>query len=204
MPALISAAVEGPTDEAVAVRLIHHVGAEAGVVYGKQGKPHLRERVSGYNRAARHAPWLVLVDLDRDADCAPPLRTAWLPDPAPRLCFRVAVRAIEAWLLADAETIADFLGVARSKVPALPETLDHPRTALVNLARTSRRKDIRQDMAPREGSGRPVGPAYTSRLIEYAGKHWRPTEAAKRADSLARAIRCLRWLARLSQFEQGN
>lgn len=194
MPAVINLAVEGPTDEAVAVRLIHHVGAEAGVVYGKQGKPYLRDRVSGFNHAARHTPWLVLVDLDRDADCAPPLRAAWLPDPAPQLCFRVAVRAIEAWLLADADTIAEFLGIARRKVPALPETLDHPKTALVNLARTSRRKDIRLDMVPREGSGRPVGPGYTSRLIEFAGKHWRPREAAKRADSLARAIRCLRSL----------
>ena len=196
MAAVISAAVEGPTDEAVAVRLIRHVGAKAGSVYGKQGKPRLRERVNSYNQAARRAPWLVLVDLDRDADCAPPLRAAWLPDPAPQLCFRVAVRAIESWLLADAETIANFLGVARGKIPAQPETLSHPKTALVDLARTSRRRDIRLDMVPREGSGRAVGPAYTSRLIEYVDNHWRPAEAAKRAESLARAIRCLRRLAR--------
>lgn len=196
MPVVICAAVEGPTDEAVAVRLIRHVGADAGGVYGKQGKPHLRDRLSGYNRAAQHAPWLVLVDLDGDADCAPPLRTAWLPDPAPRLCLRFAVRAIEAWLLADAERIAQFIAVARSRVPADSEALPDPKAAMVSLARQSRRRDIREDMVPREGSGRAVGPAYTSRLIELAGQHWRPAEAAKRAESLARAIRCLRRLAK--------
>ncbi|NMC21518.1 MAG: hypothetical protein GYA33_13985 [Thermogutta sp.] len=191
MSAVINAAVEGPTDEAVAVRLIHHVGAKAGTVYGKKGKPHLHARVSGFNRAARHAPWLVLVDLDQDAQCAPPLKTAWLPDPAPQLCFRIAVRAVESWLLADAERIAEFMAVARSRVPANPEGLPDPKVELVNLARRSRRKDIREDMVPREDSGRPVGPAYTSRLIEFVEQYWRPTEAAKRADSLARAIRCL-------------
>ncbi len=196
MPAVIHTAVEGPTDEAVAVRLIRHVGAVAGDVYGKQGKPHLRAKVSGYNRAARHAPWLVLVDLDRDADCAPALRAAWLLEPAPLLCFRIAVRAIEAWLLADADGIAQFIAITRSKVPENPEALPDPKSALVGLARQSRRRDIRVDMTPREGSGLAVGPAYTSRLIEFVSQHWRPAEAAKRADSLARAIRCLRRLAK--------
>jgi hypothetical protein len=36
---------------------------------------------------------------------------------------------------------------------------------VVELARYSRRRDIREDMVPRPGSGRSVGAAYTSRLI---------------------------------------
>ncbi|MEW6220848.1 MAG: hypothetical protein AB1634_15130 [Thermodesulfobacteriota bacterium] len=194
MAPIVTAAVEGPTDEAVAGRLITHVGAEMGPVHGKQGKPHLRQHVGGYNNAAHHAPWLVLVDLDREAGCAPPLCDAWLPAPAPGLCFRVAVRAVEAWLLADQEALAAFLGVARKRIPGQPEVLDDPKSTMVNLARTSRRKAIREDMVPRQGSGRSVGPAYPSRLIEFISGHWRPDVAAKRADSLARTIRCLRRL----------
>jgi hypothetical protein len=196
MPAVIRAAVEGLTDEAVAVRLIRHVGAEAGVVYGKKGKPHLRAKVDAYSQAARHSPWLILVDLDRGADCAPSLKIAWrLPNPPPpRLCFRIAVRAIEAWLLADADTISRFLGVARDRVPPQPERLDNPKTALVHLARSSRRKEIREDMVPPVGSNRAAGPAYTSRLIEFVDRHWRPDEAARHAESLDRTIRCLRRL----------
>lgn len=192
----ISAVVEGIVDEAVARRLIVSAGADPGPVYGKQGKRFLQQRISGYNTAAHHSPWLVLVDLDRDHDCAPPLRAAWLPQLAPYLCFRVAVRAVEAWLLADPERIAEFLGVARSKVPTDPETLDDPKAEIIALARASRRRDVREDMVPRDGSGRPVGPAYPSRLIEFASSWWRPDVAAQRAESLRRAIDCLKCLAR--------
>lgn len=192
---IISAAVEGVTDEAVVRKLIIHVGAEPGTVYGKKGKPHLRSQIDGYNNAARHAPWMVLVDLDHEADCAPPLCTDWLAASAPRLCFRVAVRAVEAWLMADAEALATFLSVARGKVPSDPEGLAAPKETLVNLARASRKREIREDMVPRQGSGRAIGPAYASRLIEFVSSHWRPAEAAHRADSLRRAIACLKHLA---------
>jgi hypothetical protein len=191
----ISAAVEGIVDEAVARTLILFSGAIPGPVYGKQGKPFLQQRIRGYNTAAHHAPWVVLVDLDRDHDCAPPLFAAWLPQVAPRLCFRVAMRAVEAWLLADAERIADFLAVTRGRLPADPEALDNPKLTMVALARASRRRDIREDMVPREGSGRPVGPAYASRLIEFTSSSWRPQSAAQRANSLWRAIECLRRIA---------
>lgn len=195
LPTVISAAVEGITDEAVVRKLITHVGAEPGTVYGKKGKPHLRSQVDGYNSAARHAPWVVLVDLDHEAGCAPHLCAGWLAAPAPRLCFRVAVRAVEAWLMADTEALARFLSVGRKKVPGDPEGLADPKEALVNLARESRKREIREDMVPRQGSGRAVGPAYASRLIEFVSSHWRPAEAADRADSLRRAIACLERLA---------
>ena len=191
----ISAAVEGALDEAVVGRLVRHVGATLGTVYGKNGKPFLRDRIAGYNNAARHAPWLVLVDLDADDYCAPPVRAHWLPDPAPRMCFRLAVRSVEAWLMADAEPLAAFIGVARQRVPRAPETLAHPKQSMINLARLSRRRDIRQDFVPRPASRRTEGPAYTSRLIEYATDHWRPDVAAARADSLRRAIECLQRLS---------
>ena len=192
--AVVSAAVEGIVDEAVARRLIAHGGGTPGTVYGKQGKTMLRQRMPGYNNAAQRVPWVVLVDLDRDADCAPPLRAAWLPQPARHLCFRVVVREVEAWLLADAEGIAGFLGIARGKIPAQPERLNDPKQALVNLARGSRRRDIREDLVPRPESGRQLGPAYSSRLIEFASGNWRPEIAAGRADSLRRAIACVKRL----------
>ena len=193
---VISAAVEGIVDEAVVRRLIAHAGGTPGAVYGRQGKSLLRQRIAGYNNAARRVPWIVLVDLDRDADCAPPLRNAWLPQPASHLCFRVAVREVESWLLADVERLADFLGVSRSRVPAQPESLNDPKETLVNLARTSRRRDIREDLVPRPEGGRRVGPAYSSRLIEFVSGRWRPEIAARRAESLRRAIACLTRLAR--------
>ena len=193
---IISAAVEGIIDEAVVRKLIIHPAGQPGTVYGRNGKLALRQKINGYNNAARHSLWIVLVDLDREADCAPPLREAWLPDPAPDLCFRVAVREIETWLMADAETLAEFLRVARRRIPGRPEHSDHPKESMVNLARCSRRRAVREDMVPREGSGRPVGPAYTSRLVEYVESRWRPEVAARHAESLRRAIACVERLIR--------
>lgn len=201
-PAVLTAAVEGLVDEAVVRRLILHVGGEAGTVYGRAGKARLRQRIDGYNRAARYSPWCVLVDLDADADCAPALRREWLPTVAPLLCFRVAVRAVEAWLLADAERLARFLGLARGRIPATPEQLPDPKASMIDLARGSRRRAVRMDMVPRQGSGRREGPAYTSRLIEFVAGQWRPAVAAERCDSLGRTIRCLRRLVAPSATQE--
>jgi hypothetical protein len=193
-PIYVTAAVEGPVDEAVVHKLIEHVGCVPGPVYGKKGKPALRSSIRGFNQAARRGPWIVLVDLDRDHECAPPLREAWVPVAAPHLCFRVAVRAIEAWLIADDDALARFLRIARDRIPRAPESLPDPKGALVDLARASRQRAIREDMVPRGSSGRSVGPAYTSRVIEYVQREWRPEIAAARADSLQRAIACLNGL----------
>lgn len=191
-PLAISVAVEGEVDGAVACKLITHVGGLPGTIYVKKGKDPIRQRIAGYNHAAKHNPWLVLVDLDRDFDCAPSLCHAWLPSvPGKNLCFRVAVRAVEAWLMADPAALAKFLGIARNKIATDPERLDDPKTCMVNLARSSRRRDIREDMVPGAESGRRVGPAYSSRLTEFVVSHWRPDVAAQTANSLRRTMKCL-------------
>ena len=185
---IISAAVEGIVDEAVVRKLIIEAGGDPGTIYGKNGKSFLRRNIQGYNNAARHMPWMVLVDLDNDAECAPPFCEEWIPYPAKYMCFRVVVKEVEAWLIADGESLASFLSVARCRVSTNPEQLSDPKTEMVNLARRSRRRDIQSDMVPREGSGRSVGPAYSSRLIEYVQTSWRPKVAIKQAQSLRRAI----------------
>jgi hypothetical protein len=197
-PVVISAAVEGIVDEAVVRRLIEHVGARPGTVYGKGGKPQLLKNLRGYNEAARHGPWIVLVDLDRDAGCAPPSCSEWLPTVAPQMCFRIAVREVEAWLLADREHLADFLRIPLSHIPLVPESIEDPKQAMVNMARKSRLRAIQKDMVPRAESGRQVGPAYPSRLIEFVEnwqKGWRPDVAAGSSGSLSRCLQCLRRLA---------
>lgn len=194
-PVYCSIAVEGDVDGKVAERLLEHVGARTAALYVTRGKDRLQAKLPGYNQAARFSPWLVLVDLNQKLDCAPLLRAAWLPSPAPHLCFRVAVRTLEAWLMADAQRLADFLGVPAGAVPRKPESELRPKETMVNLARRSRRREIREDMVPREGSGRPVGNAYSSRLVEFASGRWRPVVAARRSDSLRRCIRCVERLA---------
>jgi hypothetical protein len=194
----ISGAVEGLLDEAVLKRLITHAGAAAGPVYGKKGKAHLLQRLRGYNTAAQQTPWVVLIDLDQDADCAPPFRSEVLPLPAARMCFRIVVREIESWLLADRERLARFLAVRPAIVVCEPERVHSAKDAISQCARHSRRREIREDMSPRPGSGRRIGPAYTSRLMEFVSDEsagWRPEVAAQVSDSLARCLACIRRLS---------
>lgn len=193
-PILFQAAVEGDLDEAILRRAARHVGADLGNVYGRDGKPRPKANIGGYNAAARHAPWVVLVDLDQDHPCAPPLCDEWLPEPSRGMCLRVAVRQVESWLLADAEQVARFLTVSRARIPRDPESLSHPKRTLVQLAERSRRRAIREGLVPESGSGRAVGRLYNPFLRSFASAAWRPEAAAERADSLHR---CLDALGRL-------
>lgn len=192
----VSVAVEGDTDAAVAERLLQHAGHEAGRVYVAHGKTNLTSLLAGYNNAAKYWFWFVLRDLDHDASCAPALVENLLPQVASRMVLRVAVREMEAWLLGDCERVAWFLAVPAKLIPGDPESLDHPKRALVDIARQSKRRTVREDMVPREGSTAQVGPGYTSRVIEYAHAHWRPDVAATRCGSLRRCLAALqRWPA---------
>src|SRR5690606_24853236 len=104
----VTGAVEGLVDEAVLRRLIREAGMQCVAVYGKEGKPYLIEQLPKYNNAARYAPWCILIDLDRDAGCAPEFIDRILPDRAPGMVARVAVREVESWLLADRVNMAKF------------------------------------------------------------------------------------------------
>jgi len=187
----VTVALEGPTDQAVIERLFLWLGLDLGRVFLCNGKGKLDKRLSVYNQAARYAPWLVLRDLDADAPCAPELIAAQLPGPASLMCFRIAVRAVESWLLADIESMASFLGVAVQSLPASPDLLPNPKRELLRIARRARRRAIREDLLPADGASASVGPAYTARLIEFSVRHWQPDAAAERSPSLAGCIRAL-------------
>jgi len=188
----VTLVVEGDTDAFVARRLIAEHGLQVGPQYVQNGKHALDQRLAGYNSAARHSCWLVLRDLDHDAACAPELRQKLLSSPAPHMRLHIVVRAIEAWLVADAERVARFLSVAASAVPRDPERIEHPKRALVDLARRSRRSTIRGAMVPAPGTTAGVGPGYAVLVAEFTNEHWRPDVAATRSESLARLCHMLR------------
>lgn len=193
----MTCAVEGDLDEVVLRRIAAFVGISIGVVHGRKGKPMLLAALNGYNKAAQFAPWICLVDLDLDCDCAPPCVQKWLPNQSAYMCFRIAVRTVEAWLLADRERIARWRRVSVGKVPQNPDSLANPKQFLVNLARYSHQRAIQDDLVPRQGSGRAVGPLYTARMIEFAGDEdngWRPEQALQLSKSLARCINRIRIL----------
>ena len=116
--------------------------------------------------------------------------------PESGMCFRLAVRELEAWLMADVENCASFLGVGRKSMPLEVESLRAPKQDLVNLARKSRRRDIREGMVPPAGSRRRVGPEYTALLREFVQSSWDPQTARSNSPSLDRAMKCLERLGK--------
>ena len=99
--------VEGTLDETVVRKMLVVSSLEAASIY-LASLPAFRTKLKAFNQAARHKSWFALCDLD-DGDCAPGRARDFLPDPARGMCFRVAVRAVETWLLADRASIARFL-----------------------------------------------------------------------------------------------
>lgn len=192
-PISVSLAVEGQLDELVLRRLVSDSGRAFTVraCYGKRGKDHLRQNVPRFNTAAVHHPFVVLTDLD-DEDCAPGLVARWLPRGRhANLILRIAVREVEAWLLADAERFAEFLGVRRERMPPWPDQAPNPKELVVALARQSRKRNIREEIVPSLGSTSKVGKNYVGQLMGFVTDHWRVDAALQRSPSLARALHAL-------------
>lgn len=187
----INVAVEGFTDEIVVRRILEFVGLQCGLVRGKNGKANLLKQLGKYNQAAQYAKWLVVIDLDNDADCAPNYVRQKLPNPSAGMLLRIAVREIEAWLLADKEQLALFLGISIKNIPEVPDLEANPKATFINLARRSRKTKLRDDIVPRQNSGASVGIGYPSRVqefVEQSTSRWRPEIAQEHSDSLKRTI----------------
>ena len=189
--------VEGQTDLTVLTELLQSLDVHEIETYVKGGKTELLKGLDGYNKAARFAPWLVVLDLDQVVACAPDYVNSILPAPANGMMLRITVRSIEAWLIADREKMAKFLGIPVANFPANPDAEKNPKLLLIELVRRKcRGKQLRQDLLPDPKSGQAVGPGYPGRISEFVQKHWRPEVAAQRSESLARCIHALEQLPR--------
>ncbi|WP_334143036.1 hypothetical protein [Rhabdothermincola sp.] len=200
MKIAVNVAVEGPTDRAVAERLLAVVGTSAARVF-TVSKPEIINRLQGYNQSAQQTPWYVQVDLD-DILCAPEARSLWLPEPAKYLCLAIAVREVEAWLLADRDRLATFLSCDRGDVPPYPDEVSDAKEAMLRAARASKKSTTRERLLPRPGAGRRVGPEYATELIRFATTMWRPEVARQHSPSLDRAITRLDEL--VSRWQEGE
>lgn len=185
-------AVEGETDVPVARKIVALAGWEqAPQPIVERGKEPLDRDLRGFNSAAKGSPWFVLRDMDHDAPCPGLLVSRLLPHREPLMCLRIAVRAIESWLMADAETLAAFLHVPDSRIPANPEGEEDPKRAMMDLARRSTRPAIQKAMLPQRGVSRRTGPGYEASIIAYAERHWRADVAREKSPSLRRAVDAL-------------
>jgi hypothetical protein len=68
-----------------------------------------------------------------------------------------------------------------------PDQIPDPKQSLVNLARRSRRRTLRESIVPRRGSTAPQGPDYNGCLGDFVRNHWNRDSAVGRSPSLGRA-----------------
>ncbi|CCK62721.1 Conserved protein of unknown function [Mycobacterium canettii CIPT 140070017] len=193
---MINVVVEGRSDEQVARAVVHAAGHEVAKIVVKNGKRRLDRLLANYNRAATHAPWVIL--RDSDAQCPASLRAtlmAGIDNVSPLFHLRIAHPMSEGWLLADNQGFADFFHVKASQIPADPESLQNAKQTVLNLCSKSRSRSLRRDMVV---SGDKVGPLYTVRIGEFAAKRWNVDSASTRSPSLRRAIE------RISSIPQSN
>jgi len=189
MAQAIGIATEDALSEAVAEKILNHAPVDFNIVWKqrKQGFGYLKKQARNFNTIANTYPVLLLTDLDHTL-CASKLTKSWLPIPQnSNFLFRVAVREVESWLLADREAISQFLNISISICPDSPDSILDPKQALLNLAKKSKRREIKQDMLPTKGSLSPVGLGYNARLADFVWNYWDVDRAVVRSDSLNRA-----------------
>jgi uncharacterized protein DUF4276 len=159
------------------------------------GYGDLKKNIRSYHNMAHNGlPSLVITDLDRN-ECAPALISEWLGiEPHCNFLFRVAVREIEAWLLADRKGIAKFLGIRMSKIPNSPEELDDPKQVLINLARSGKKR-INDALVPAQNSTAQIGVEYNIELTRFIRSSWNINKAKEQSNSLNRTIERIKQLA---------
>lgn len=155
--------------------------------YSEGGFGYIKKNISGFNEASKGCPFFVLTDLDT-VNCAPTLIEDWLGKSAhPNLIFRIAVREIEAWILADVEGFSKYTGISAVNFRIDIEDIADPKAELLRLVKRCRIRKIREDILPKNEFAT-VGPNYNGRLGEFVLKHWNISRAMKRSDSLRRAM----------------
>jgi hypothetical protein len=187
----LTLATEDALSEAIAERILaDYPSILIGSRIRRGGNGYLRSNMRAWIEIARHAPVLVVTDLDNTFACPPALLADWLGSHAAprRLLLRVAVRESEAWLLADHYAMITLLGRRiGGRLPDAPDALTDPKTALLDLAVRAPR-DVRLDLRAESGSTARQGLGYNTRLVALVRNLWNPARAAERSPSLRRAI----------------
>ena len=184
--------IEGDLDLAVLQKIIHKSKRPYCILqtYGKRGFTFIDQKIKAFNNASHGTPFLILRDLDT-WECAPLLIQKILPFPKHNnLLFRIAVKGVETWLLADREGFSNYLGIRRNDIPSDVESIDNPKKFLINLARRSKRK-IKEDIVPSIGSTARQGRGYNSQLIYFVKNKWNIYNAMINSDSLNRTYKTI-------------
>lgn len=188
----INLVFEDELSEFVLTKLLDGFGNKfcVGVSYNGRGFGYIKSKINGFNQACVATPFLILTDLD-NRECPIELINDWFNNVIhENMIFRIAVREVESWLLADIEGLSKFLRVSSANFPREPELEPDPKRTLINLARRSNIRSIREDIIPINDNAK-IGPNYNGKLSEFVFGFWDLSRAMDRSQSLARTYQRL-------------
>lgn len=155
----------------------------------------IKRDILKYNNAAKQTPFFVITDLDKK-ECAVTLIRDWFGNnqKETNLIFRVAVREIDAWILADKKGIAKALHISPDIILSDPEKIEDPKGFLMQISKKSKNREIREDFSPKDSYAH-QGPLYNILLTEFVNNDWNLKDAMQHSRSLEKAYNALKTFA---------
>lgn len=159
--------------------------------YSGNGFGYLKTNIKGFNQASVVNPHFMLTDLDK-YECPVALISDWIDfELNDNFIFRIAVREVESWVLADRENLSKYFRVSIANFPQNPDAETDPKNTLIKLAMRSKKRSIREDVVPiNQNAG--IGPNYNGCLSIFVFKNWDIEKAIQNSDSLRRTYEKLR------------
>lgn len=164
--------------------------------YCKNGSSYIKNKIHAFHKAARYQPFIILLDADAETCPLTVLNKTISEELRHTNCiFRIVVREIETWLLADCKGLSIFLGVPLNKIPRDVENISDPKRLITTLARNSTKRLIREGIAPPPGSTAHTSAEYNVLLSQFVKNQWNIEAAADNSESLRRAISAVKQFA---------
>lgn len=154
----------------------------------KGGFGYLKGKLPNLCGLSKTQPVILFTDLD-SAECPKRLIDTWFNGmKKPKgLLFRVVVREIESWVLADHIAFSQYFGISQAKLPPDPDALPDPKAVLLKLVGGARR-EIKDAMVAKKGALAIQGVGYNTILVDFIRTTWSCHRAAERSRSLKKAF----------------
>lgn len=192
----INIVVEDVLSEVLLKKIIENISQNLIVnhTFCKGGIGYIKRNIEGFNNGAKINPFIILVDLDK-TECPPLLLEKWITFKINKgFIFRIVVREIESWIMADRDAFANYISISPNKIPRDIEQIEDPKEFLLNLIKVSGNREIKNDMLPPKGSTSKFGPLYNDLLRNFIINHWNLERARKHTTSLDKLVIRLREL----------
>lgn len=162
----------------------------------------IKRKIKNFNTLSATTPVVLLTDLDTE-DCAPVAKKKLLEtvdEQAENFIVNIAVDEAEAWLMADRENFAAFLGINIQDMPestlqkqggrnsrkemSIPLKASYYLTHQLILL--SDKEELKEQLQSQ--GDRCKGKEYNTALVPFIEKQWNPENAKENSDSLQRMI----------------